>query len=278
MPLPRPASALFCAAVALAAGPILAAEPDFATQISHLDVRKINTLPANPVPNGGDAFCPVLLDVPKTPAGQLVAQAGWLVSGEVEIEGLTLVSFVGKAEQGTSGSCLLTQGNVGVFDDAALRGLIYAPAGADQDIGSIEAMEAGRIRIWDGDYLGQPLADIQVIGEDLVILSDVASRDSFCEGAVSVPNLYRLPIHLARRVLLAEGWAPDTTGEDEVSSWTAEMRQEWPELEDCSGTGFGYCAWSYLMGPGQRLSVTTAGESLEGSSPAVVGYGASCDG
>lgn len=278
MLLPRPALALFYATAVVAAHPVRAAEPEFASQVSHLEIRQMKTIPANPSPGGSDAFCPVLLDTPETAAGRQLAQSGWLVSGEIKINGLTLVSFVGVAEQGTSGSCLLSQGNVAVFDDTTLRGLIYAPAGAERDIGSIEAMEAGRIRIWDGDYLAQPLADIQIIGDDLVILSDVASRDSFCDGAASVPSLYRLPIHLARRVLLAEGWLPEEALDEAAMGWTAEMRNQWPELQDCSGTGFGFCAWSYIKGPGQRLSVTTAGEAPEGSSPAVIGYGVSCDG
>lgn len=268
--------AMFVAATALSAAQ--ASAVDLARQASPLELTLLNTLPANSASDPGEAFCSVLSNAPTTAAGQLVAGAGWKVSGEFAMGDLTIVSFVGRAEQGTSGSCLLSDGNVGIFQNGALQGLIYAPEGSDLSIGSIQPLESGRIRIWDGEYLSQPLADLQVIGSDLVVLTHVASRDSFCEGAVTIPNIYGLPIHLARRMLLAEGWTPAASSEPPATDWTAEMRREWPELEDCSGTGFGYCSWSYASIAGESLAVTTAGEAPEGSSPAVIDFGASCSG
>lgn len=265
------------ALTAMTAIPAAADEIDFATQTSALEIRPLDTLPANPKKAGNDAMCPVLIDTPVTAAGQRVAASGWLVSSETEVNGLTLVSFVGSAEQGTSGTCLLSDGNVGIFREDRLRGLIYADPEVERGIGSLEAMDGDRVRIWDGDYLGQPLADIQIVGADLVILGQVATRDSFCKGQVSVPNLYGLPIHLARKALLAEGWSP-APSPDDLRPWIFSMRDSWPELQDCSGTGLGFCAWEYTKGPGQNLSVTTAGENPDGSSPIIVGFGVTCAG
>ncbi|MBR0668088.1 hypothetical protein GXW71_27285 [Roseomonas hellenica] len=45
-----------------------------------------------------------------------------------------------------------------------------------------------------------------------------------------------------------------------------------PEVEDCSGTGMGFCGHTY-RGPAGRLHVTTVGE---GSFPSVAGYRAQC--
>lgn len=275
MPLPR-LSALFLAATALSAAK--ASAVDLVRQAGALELALLATLPANPAADPGEALCSVLGDAPITAAGQLVASAGWKVTGELEMGALILVSFVGRVEQGTSGSCLLGDGNVGIFQDGALQGLIYAPEGSELGIGSMQPLEGDRIRIWDGDYLSQPLADLQIVGGDLVILTQVASRDSFCEGAVTVPNIYGLPLHLARRMLLAEGWTPAAISDPPTMGWTAEMRRDWPELEDCSGTGFGYCSWSYAKIADEGLSVTTAGEAPEGSSPTVIDFGATCGG
>ena len=49
-----------------------------------------------------------------------------------------------------------------------------------------------------------------------------------------------------------------------------------PEVEDCSGTGFAFCAFTYAR-PAGTLSVVTAGEGGEdGSLPAVSRYWVDC--
>lgn len=208
------------------AGPVQATELDLAAQIGHLEITPLANLPKNTSTATTDAFCPILVDTPKSPEGQQVTQAGWLVSGEIEVGGLTFASFAGEAEQGISGSCLLRDSNIGIFQDNALRGLFNAPQDAVSSIGSIDGLEGNTLRIWDGDYLSQPLADLMVVGEDLVILRNVASRNSFCESAVNVPNLYGLPVHLARRMLLAEGWSPERSTEEPGLPWVVDMRAD----------------------------------------------------
>jgi len=54
---------------------------------------------------------------PQTAGGRLATALGWAVTGEVSLDGMDVVSFVGGFAPGTSGSCQMTDGNVGLFDD-----------------------------------------------------------------------------------------------------------------------------------------------------------------
>ncbi len=260
------------------AGALRAEGIEFASQISGFEFRAVESLPSNPTPAAPEVFCGQLQNGVNTAAGRLVEQAGWRVSTEAELAGLTFVAFIGKVEPGTSGSCALGAGNIGIFKGENLRGLIYAPQGTPAGIGSFAVRDGAVLRIWDGELLPMPIADLQLIGDDLVILRNVASRDSFCGGSASIPNSYGLPLHIARQVLLAEGWTPHPAEDASSSDWIGEMQAKWPELQDCSGTGFGYCAWQYSRATGQSLALTTAGEAPEGGSPMVIDATADCTG
>ncbi|MEH6654095.1 hypothetical protein [Loktanella salsilacus] len=107
-----------------------------------------------------------------------------------------------------------------------------------------------------------PLADLQIVGRDLVIVRNVADRDSFCSGTSNAPNIFGLPIHLARKVQLVEGWQPNQAPIGEADSYYAEARKLLPELDTCSGTGFGFCRYEYSREVTQILTVITAGETL----------------
>ncbi len=245
---------------------------DLVSQVDELTVTDLHRLPANPDALDQVEFCTAVI-TPSSGPGQAVARKGWAVTGEVEANGLTFISFAGRLDLGTSGSCLLSEGNIAIFRKTSLMGLIYAEAGARRGIGAIAAQE-GALRVWDGDYPARPLADLRLHGSDLVVVSAVASRDPYCEGAVSLPNLYGLPIHLARRFLLDEGWTP-VPAKPEDLPFTRDLSAILPEVQGCSGTGFGFCDFAYDQG-GAVLSVTTMGEAEPPDSPAVVGYGVTC--
>ncbi|MDO5642881.1 MAG: hypothetical protein Q4G26_10935, partial [Paracoccus sp. (in: a-proteobacteria)] len=56
-----------------------------------------------------------------------------------------------------------------------------------------------------------------------------------------------------------------------------EMADEgFPEIQDCAGTGFGFCGFDYRNANGDVLNVTTVGERYEGSGPDVSSYGVTC--
>ena len=89
-----------------------------------------------------------------------------------------------------------------------------------------------------------------------------------------VPNIHGRPINEARTILQRNGWtpAPPQTRDGNGSRVSGLVRRGVPEVEDCSGTGFGFCAYSY-GGAAGTLSVTTAGDD---DLPAVAGYSVRC--
>lgn len=240
-----------------------------ASQVDSLTITALNHVPANPAgPVSGE--CMFVVAEPVTPQGRGIASLGWGVTAEVAVGALGFVSFAGKAEVGSSGSCYITEGNIGIFRGGPLQGLIYAAPGAKRGIGRVTVIEGG-LRVWDGDYPELPLADLRLHGDDRVVVSAVASRDRFCDGAVSLPNIYGLPIHLARRLVLAEGWVPVSADPD-----TPFLMPELPESQGCAATGFGICSFDYRAPNGLVLSVVTAGDPGPPSSLAIVTYDVAC--
>lgn len=265
-------------ALCLLLSPALAAAQtiELASQRDGVEIRAMDTLPVNPHPDPEQGAC---LSLPPlvTEGAKAAAAAHWTVTGEITQGELTFVSFVARTTAGTSGSCLLEGGNVGIFRGPELLGLVYAPEGAIRAPGYLQPLEPSGVRIWDGDYGGMPLADLRVPAREIVLVRPVAERDQFCGGAASLPSLYGLPIHQARILLLAEGWKPVPATEASPSGYVQARQETLPELQDCSGTGFGYCGYSYAHEGGRAASVTTAGEGAEGSSPLVVDFGVRCE-
>ena len=262
------------AAVCLTVSPAWAVE--VASQREGVEIRAVDSLPANPGPAAEPDGCSTLGAGPETAGGKAAAAANWTVTGEITQGELTFVSFVAKTTPGTSGSCLLEGGNVGIFRGPDLLALVYAAEGRNRAPGTLQPLQPTGIRIWDGDYGPMPLADLHMHADALLLLRPPADRDSFCDGTVSVPTLYGLPIHQARILLLAEGWKPAPPDAQSPSGYVQELAKTLPEVQDCSGTGFGYCGYAYDKG-GAALTVTSAGEGLEGSSPAVVDFAARCE-
>jgi hypothetical protein len=277
-PAHKAVPALLAALPALIAFAAQAEGLDLISKIHDIEAGLLSDLPANRADVSESEFCQVIIGDPRTLAGSRVMQLQWKVTDEPESGDLTFVSFVGKVEPGNSGSCRLSEGNIGIFCGDSLQELIYAGKEARQGIGSIQVLEGERLRIWDGDYLSTPLADLQIVDGNLVILGNVADRDTFCGGAASAPNIFCLPVHFAPRLLLAEGWQPAQSGDAASATYIMKMMRVLPELQECSGTGFDFCAWEYTKGTGQVLCVVTAGEANDGSSPAVTGFQVACAG
>ena len=252
-----------------------------ASQVRGITIVALSALPKAPAYTGDRALCDHLLRPAETDAGRAVAALGWGVTGEGPLGPYQAVSFVGGYTAGTSGTCELTNGNVGIFAGDKLVALAYAPEGSPLSLGSIAVFGAGGLRIWDGDVLPTPVADMRVIGGTGVAVTPMATDEPVCGGAARVPFIYGLPIGMGRDLLAEAGWQPaDQTASGSQSPGQAQdlAAAGLDEVEDCSGTGFAFCRFDYA-GPTGALSVTTAGEMTEdGDLPFVVGYGATCHG
>lgn len=248
------------------------------SMVEALRIVPLQRLPRAPASAAGEARadCRHLLAAPRTPAGRQVADAGWGVTGEAVIGPYQAVSFVGSFERGTSGSCQLGQGNVGLFRGAALAFVVYAPAGGSRSIGRAMALDGVGLRIWDGDFLSQPMADLRLGADDSPAIQPLAAQETVCNGKGSVPNIYGRPINEARTLLERSGWSPVSprrpAGERLDGRVADLVKRGVPEVEDCSGTGFGFCGYGY-RGTVGALSVTTVGDD---DYPKVSGYGVRC--
>jgi len=260
----------------LAAGAAAADGPRLASQVPGIAVLRLADLPAAPAPTGERQYCShFFIDPPETEAGRATRARGWEVTGEVPLGPWTAVSFVGDYLPSTSGTCDLLHGNIGLFLDAKLVGLVYSSDPEAQAIGQAVAFGPSGLRIWDGSILPQPVADLRLIGGTDVAVTPPALEEPVC-GSASVPYLYGLPIDMARGLLAEYGWQPVPQPQA-----TSGMAQEIAaagvtEVEDCAGTGFGFCSFAY-EGPAGSLSVVTAGEPTDDHGlPAVVGHSAQC--
>lgn len=220
-------------------------------------------------------FCRHLLAAPRSDAARQVAAAGWAVTREAKLGPYEVVSFIGAIEPGTSGTCRLGDGNLGVFRNGTLVAMAYAPTAGAATIGSLRPFGADSLRIWDGDFLSQPVADLRLGAGESLTIQPLAAEEPVCGGAMVVPNIYGRPITAARAMLQRHGWtpAPPTDPRDGNDTRVADLvRRGLPEVEDCSGTGFGFCSFNY-RGTAGTLNVTTVGDN---DIPAVAGYGVTC--
>ena len=264
-------------------GPAKAEPAALVSQVANLTAVTLETLPENKWRDQGarPEHCFLAAENRVTVAGNLVAARGWSVTNEISRGDLSFVSFAGQVEPGTSGMCIYSHGNVGVFRGGQPLGVIYTADSAASSLTYIEELEGERLRLWGGKYGSWPMADLVIESEALMIVKPVAERDSFCDGATSLPTLHRLPFDVARRVLMSEGWEPSEASDQSASDSYQDERAAFPELDSCSGTRVGYCAFGYSKDDSYSLWVTTVGgspssDNLGQGSPVVQSYEIGC--
>lgn len=238
----------------------------------------LDTLPAAPADTGETAFCDHLfLTTPETAAGQDAQAKGWHVTAELPFGDLTAVSFIGSALPATSGTCELIDGNVGFYSGDQLVALLYGTLPDEAMIGRIRPFGDTGLRVLSGDVLPYTMADLTQDGASITV-TDPADNEPVCNGTATIPQIEGLPIDKARTLLQQSGWTP-VPGDpaQHAFSQAAEIAAAGvPEVEDCSGTGFAFCAYRYT-GPAGDLSVITAGEGGEsGGLPLVARYSVDC--
>lgn len=262
------------AAPSVTVGAATASEtPAFSSEVSKLVFEPVAQLPRPPASAARAADCAGVLVDAKSAAAKVVAKAGWGVTGEARIGGYQLVSFAGSFEPGTSGSCLLGKGSVGVFTGTSPLAVAYVRSGGQDTIGRIQPFGTNGVRIWDGDIVPAPIADIRQTRQGLMIVK-LAAEEQTCAGAV--PTINGMPISRARKALIAAGWQPVAHGDPDAHTGEREKALAGLgviEVDSCSGTGFGYCAFDYRKGTA-TLGVITVGED---EYPSVSHYSVRCN-
>ena len=246
------------------------------SKVHDLRIAPASTLPTNPQPKSVDEYCSgYAIEKPTTLGGKLASTHGWIVTSETKLGGYDAITFVGSLDPMTSGTCVHRDGNLAVFDGPRLKAIGYRskpPKGADPDnlafingLGVADQIDPRRIRLYWG-LPSPPFAD--VILSDGIFIEPTAKEDRVCSGVAKIPNLFDSNIWQARKKLRSYGWLPkkpdelETGGEDLV-------RRGVTEVESCSGTGYGFCAFNYRHRKGFDLRVITMGEGYGVTSAAV---------
>jgi hypothetical protein len=243
------------------------------SRVSTFLVSMVGKLPIGFFRQEQDACMTAAID-PTTPAGRYVRDHGWGVIAEQPIGSLQLVAFAGEFIEGTSGTCAIRQGNVAVFEGDRLQAVLYTGKKSDELIGQLKPKEDGEVRLWSGEYLPHPVADIAADGNTLTF-KQLSASEPFCSGKVSVPNVYDMPITEARKQLQAAGWQPVQQPKEDWGQQPQLQDMGITEAETCSGTGMAFCSYAY-RGQDATLHVTTAGELDEDHVPGVALYNVSC--
>lgn len=242
------------------------------SQVRGVDIMHLSQLPKAPKKSDETESC----DRPtsKTPSAEAraVEQQGWTVTGEAKLGSLQVVSFVADTEEGTSGSCLLKDGNIAFYDGGKLVALAYASKKTTLSLGRVEE-RSDVLRLWDGDLVQQPVADVKLIGGKGIVITALPNEDKFCAGQVAVPNVYNVPIILARIMFKEYGWQPEQSKQESDSSSQGLVDMGITEVDGCAGTGFGFCGFEY-KNAGHSLSVVTVGDSPD--TPSVISYDVKC--
>ncbi len=262
-------------------------DPRFRSDVAELIITPTEQLPAW---RGLASDYPCRNQSPQSAEAEAVAGQGWLIMAEADAAGYRLVTFAGHAQSGTSMTCLRSDGGIALFRDGVLRALVQErrrpPPAVERDaialfgmrptlLGALEPLDQGGFRIFDGDYVGRAVADLQVAPDGSVSITPQAAVDTVCGGRLQLPNIHNMPINRARANLVDHGWVPTLRSSDNPPETAREVgfvKQGLPEVETCSGTGVGYCNFAYHKA-GAVLTVTTAGEA---SNPPVVGYRMQC--
>ncbi|MDO5530319.1 MAG: hypothetical protein Q4F71_13025 [Paracoccus sp. (in: a-proteobacteria)] len=260
---------------------VMIALPGFAFELGSEipDIRSAAPAELSAVSASGENACRAPGDL-ATIGGQIAHDLGWQVLSELVVDGLAVVSFAGQTAPSTSGTCVVTDGNLGIFRGSTLLGLFYTdPTLTAQDgeplaqIGALEPAGPGRVRVLIGDQLALPLGDLVVNAHEGATLEPVAASTEVC-GARAVPDIYGQPILEARDLLGAAGWAPVPVPEDERDPGEFFAANGITEVSHCAGSGMGYCGFNYRNDSGDTLFVVTGGDRAEYAP--VLRYEASC--
>jgi hypothetical protein len=213
-------------------------------------------LPENPLKGSvaPDDYCAQYVTEPDSPGAKLVAANGWLVTSEADMGPYRVVSFVGDFSPKSDGNCYGVLGRVAVFDKSTLVALAV-PTNDEK------GPAPGRVDERDGDSLlverlafGLPVGELHQDANGIRLTVFSASQ-GFCHGAVSVPNIYGVPIRQARKSLIAAGWKP-IPGDNAGGPTAALQSQGVVEAAECSENFPLHCPFLYRNGT-RTLTVIT---------------------
>lgn len=221
----------------------------------------LDTIPKAPLPtlenNKTDCWRYYLnQEEQKNPLSNNITKKGWTILSEAQLGQYDLIAFAGKFEVGTSATCYVTESNIAIFYNGSLLGVIYLESKDDALIGYLEQMDDGFIRLFSGDPLQVPVADLNISAEGLKLVAISNKSLSYCGGKTVIPDTLGMTIQDARDKLFKSGFFA-IYHEQDPTSWTNKYYPGINELAGCSN-GIPWCYFEYVE-QNSRLTLLTLG-------------------
>ena len=233
------------------------------------------SIPNGPYPDISDGPCAyftVPIDDQKFSISRSIQNKGWGILSEVSLAKYHFIAFAGSFSGGTSSTCSISQSNIAIFEQDNLLGIIYLDASDASLIGSIRLMDAGFIRVFSGDAIQMPVADIHLSLNGFE-LKTISALTAYCNGTSIVPSVFGKDIIEARNVLINYGFEPIEAIEPSLPVWRMHLIDAGiREVDACSGTGYSFCRFSY-NNENSSVNLITAGDD---AFPSVVRIGVNC--
>jgi len=233
------------------------------------------SIPNGPYPDISDGPCAyftVPIDDQKFSISRSIQNKGWGILSEVSLAKYHFIAFAGSFSGGTSSTCSISQSNIAIFEQDNLLGIIYLDASDASLIGSIRLMDAGFIRVFSGDAIQMPVADIHLSLNGFE-LKTISALTAYCNGTSIVPSVFGKDIIEARNVLINYGFEPIEAIEPSLPVWRMNLIDAGiREVDACSGSGYSFCRFSY-NNENSSVNLITAGDD---AFPSVVRIGVNC--
>lgn len=267
-PAVTPAAKPATAAPAAAPPPPAAATP--ADDVAGLRLEPLGEVPAPPDEDAAEVAGDCQVEPASAEARAAVAK-GWKVFAEREWQGYRVVGVAAAPGVLAGMGCTSGGGRLLFFRAGKPVAQVFEPGAAagegDSGVQGFDDGEDARLRGGDAalgvfDWAVQR-ARVRDEGGALR-LAALPDADLYCGGRAAVPRVEGVALPQARERLLARGWRaapPEREGAGDEPRFDAGLGAAgYPEVEDCSGTGQGFCTLAYRNEAGDRLSLVTAGE------------------
>ena len=267
-------------ALLLSVGAITASNADITQfeisgDLNNFRFNAIKSIPNGPHPDVSKVPCAwfsVPTDDQKFSISRSIQNKGWGILSEVRLAKYHLIAFAGSFSAGTSNTCSISQGNIAIFEQNNLLGIIHLDAPEATLIGSLELMDAGFIRVFSGDTIQMPVADIH-LSLNAFELKTISDLTAHCNGTSIVPSVFGKDIIEARNVLINHGFEPIEAIEPSLPVWRMHLINDGiREVDACSGIGYSFCKFRY-KNENSSVNLITAGDD---AFPSVVRIGVNC--
>ena len=169
----------------------------------------------------------------KNPLSNDIRKKGWAILSEAQLGQYELIAFAGKFEVETSATCYVKESNIAIFNNGSLFGVIYLQTKEETQIGNFEKMDDGFLRLYSGDPLQVPVADLNIHTNGLKLDPISKKPLRYCGKKTVIPNTLGMTIQDARDKLWISGFNR-IEHQQEPESYTSKTYPGINELAGCS--------------------------------------------